>query len=115
MTDEASLAGKMMTDVPLADVADALRRAGLEAYYHANPFGDEEMPVGSAGDADCLVERVGPGEYRVADSGGERAEVEDMARTMSAVLATMAIRHWLEVYDDKHGMFACLHYGWPLE
>lgn len=116
MNHEASLAGQMITNVPLADLADAFRRAGLDAHYHANPFGDEEVPVAGAGDADCLLERVRPGEYLVVDSGGERTALEEMARAMSAALSGMAIRHRLELYDrDDREMFAYLHHRWPLE
>ena len=116
MTDEASLAGQLMTDVPLADVADAFRRAGLEAHYHANPHGDVEVHVDGAGDADCLLEPGNPGEYLVCDAGGERAAPEGMARTMSTVLTTMGIRHRLELLNaDDREMFAYLHHGWPLD
>jgi oxalate decarboxylase/phosphoglucose isomerase-like protein (cupin superfamily) len=115
MTDDASLAGQVMTDVPLADVADAFRRAGLDAHYHANPHGGEEVCV-DTGDADCLVEPRDPGEYLVCDAGGERAALEEMARTMSAVLTGMGIRHRLELYDeDDREMFAYLHHAWPLD
>lgn len=116
MTDDAYLGGQMMADVPLADLADAFRRAGLDADYHANPHGDEEVFVDGAGDADCLLMPEHPGEYWVCDSGGERAGLEEMARTMSAVLTGMGIRHRLELYDRAdHEMFAYLHHGWPLE
>jgi hypothetical protein len=37
MTNEASLAGQIMTDVPLADVADAFRRAGLDTHGFREP------------------------------------------------------------------------------
>ncbi len=116
MTDNASLAGKLLTDVSLADLADAFRRAGLEAHYHANPHGDVEVHVDGAGDADCLLGPGDPGEYLVLDSGGERAALEEMARTMSTVLTGMRIIHGLELHDrvDRE-MFAYLHHGWPLE
>ena len=116
MTNEAYLAGQLLTDVPLADVADAFRRAGLEAHYHANPHGDVEVHVDGAGDADCLLGSGDPGEYLALDSGGERAALEEMARTMSAVLTTMGIRHRLELLNaDDREMFAYLHHGWPLD
>jgi hypothetical protein len=115
MTNEASLAGQIVTDVPLADVADALRRAGLDAHYHANPQGGEEVRVAGADDADCLVEPGNPGEYLVCDAGGEREALQDMARTLSAALTGMGIRHRLELYDeDDRRMFAYFHHGWPL-
>jgi hypothetical protein len=115
MTNEASLAGQFMTDVPLADVADAFRRAGLDAHYHKNPQGHEEVFVNGAGDADCLLEPDTPSEYLVADAGGERGPLEEMARAMSTVLTGMRIIHRLELYNVDDGeMFAYLHYGWPL-
>jgi hypothetical protein len=50
------------------------------------------------------------------DAGGERAALEGMARTISAVLATLGIHHRLELYDeDDREMFAYLHHGWPLD
>jgi|GEM_PF-4372629 len=113
MTNEASLAGQLMTDVPLARVADAFRRAGLDTHYHANPRGGVEVRVNGAGDADCLVEPGDPGEYLVCDAGGESEMVEEMARTMSAVLTGMGIRHRLELYEDERRMFAYLHHDWP--
>lgn len=117
MTDEASLAGQILTDVSLAELADAFRRAGLDAHYHRNPHGDEEVFVNGAGDADadCLLQTYTPGEYLVVDSGGERGALEEMARTMSTVLTGMRIIHRLELYGDDREMFAYLHHGWPLE
>jgi hypothetical protein len=115
MTDQASLAGQFMTDVPLADVADAFRRAGLGAHYHQNPRGDEEVHVNGAGDADCLLQPDTPSEYLVADAGGERGALEEMARTMSTVLTGMRIIHRLELYGLDQEMFAYLNHGWPLE
>jgi hypothetical protein len=115
MTNEAWLAGQLMTDIPLADVADAFRRAGLDAYYHRNPHGDEELAVDGAGDADCLLQREAPSEYRVADAGGERGALEDMARAMSTVLTGMRIVHQLELCNvDDRERFAYLDYGWPV-
>ena len=114
MTNEASLAGQIMTDVPLAYVADAFRRAGLDTYYHENPHGGVEVRVSGAGNADYLVEPGDPGEYLVCDAGGERGAVEDMARTLSATLTEMGIRHRLELYDEDHDMFAYHHHDWPL-
>lgn len=115
MTIQASLAGQVLTGVPLADLADAFRRAGLDAHYHRNPGGHEEVRVNGAGDADCLLERGDPGEYLVCDAGGERGAVQDMARTLSAVLTGMGVRHRLELLnEDDREMFAYLHHGWPL-
>jgi hypothetical protein len=116
MTDEAYLAGQLLTDVSLADLADAFRRAGLEVDYHENPHGDVEVRVNGAGDADCLVYRGDPGEYMVEDAGGERAALEEMARTMSTVLTGMRIIHRLELHNGvDREMFAYLHHGWPRE
>jgi hypothetical protein len=116
MSTEASLAGQILTDVSLADLANAFRRAGLDAHYHQNPHGDEEVFVNGAGDADadCLLQPETPGEYLVADAGGERGAVEEMARAMSTVLTGMRIVHQLELYNmDDRERFAYLDYGWP--
>ena len=104
----------IMTGVPLADVADAFRRAGLDTYYHENPHGDVEVHVNGAGDADCLLVPLRPGEYLVCDSGGERDTVEDMARTLSATLTGMGIRHELEVFDADHQVLLDLHFEFPV-
>jgi hypothetical protein len=118
MTNErsdASLAGQILTDLPLVELFHAFRRAGLDAHYHVAPHGAADVRVNGAGDAGCLVEDGDPGEYLVCDAGGERGALAEMARTMSAALAGMGVRHRLELYDgDDAEMFLYLHLGWPL-
>ncbi len=105
MNDERSgalLFGQARTDLPPDGLADALRRAGLDARCResAHREGGAYVRVDGPGSADCSLERGDPGEYLVHDAGGERGPLEDLARALSAALAALGIRHRLELYGE---------------
>jgi hypothetical protein len=118
MTDDRSdarLFGQALTDLPPAALADALRRAGLDARYResAHRVGGAYVRVDGPGGADCSLERGEPGEYLVHDAGGEREPLEALARALSAALAKLGVRHRLELYDDGDPSGASPLHRWP--
>lgn len=117
MTDDRSQAllfGQALTDLPPAALVDVLRRAGLDARYResAHRVGGAYVRVDGPG-ADCSLERGEPGEYLVHDAAGEREALEALARTLSAALAEIGVRHRLELYDDDDPSGACFRHQWP--
>ena len=118
MTDdrsEALLFGQALTDLLPNDLADALRRAGLDARYResAHRFGGAYVRVDGPGGVDCSLERGEPGEYLVHDAGGERQALEALASALSAALAKLGVRHRLELYDDGDPSGADAPLLWP--
>ena len=118
MTDDSTAAllfGHAASDLPPRELADALRRAGLDAHYResANRVGGEYVRIQGADDADCSLERDQPGEYLVHDAAGERASLEAMARALSAALAELRIPHRLEFYADGEAPDPILRLEWP--
>ena len=118
MTDdpsEALIFGQALTGLPPADLADALRRAGLDARCResAHREGGAYVRVDGPGAADCSLERGDPGEYLVHDAGGPRGALEALARALSAALAGLGIRHRLELYGEGDPLEPYLQLGWP--
>jgi hypothetical protein len=114
MTEQAGLGGQVMTDLTPAQLTPALRRAGLDATFTESRGDGAYVWLDGVGDADCAIMPYKPGVYLVCDAGGERGALEDLARTLSAALAAMGIRHGLALFDEARQMFAYLHLDWPL-
>lgn len=113
---EALLFGQARSDLPPDGLADALRRAGLDARCResAHREGGAYGRLDGPGDADCALERGAPGEYLAHDAGGPLHALEGLARALSAALAGLGIRHRLELYGEGDPREPCLQLGWPL-
>jgi hypothetical protein len=117
MTDDqpqGRLAGQVMTSLTPAELTPALRSAGLRATLTESRGEGPSVWLDAVGDADCSIQPYEPGEYLVCDAGGELGALDDLARSLSAALTGMGIRHRLEVYDEDHDMSSYLHHDWPL-
>jgi hypothetical protein len=118
MTDlpvEASVAAQVMTHLTPAELAPALRRAGLDAHLGQSTYKGAWVTLAGAGDLDCSLQPNDSGEYLLRDGCGERRALEELARALSAALSRMGIRHRMELYDENHHMFDYLHHDWPLD
>jgi hypothetical protein len=113
---DALLFGQVLTDLPPHELADSLRRAGIDARVRESSLrvGGTYLRVEGEGDADCSLERgSAPGEWMVHDAGGEHAALEGMAAALSAALIAMDVPHRLELYAGENELAASFAYGWP--
>jgi hypothetical protein len=113
--EEAGLSGMVITDLPPAELTSALERAGLRASLAQSTHKGARVFIDAlVGDADCEIQPYRPGEYLVANAGGERGALLEMSRGLSAALTGMGIRHALELYGADREMYAYFHHEWPL-
>ena len=89
-----------MTGLPVAALADALRRAGLSAQARESSHyeGGAYVRVNAMPDVHCSLERLAFAEYLARGDAETLDALATLARTLSAALATLGIRHSLELY-----------------
>lgn len=124
MTDdaaEARLFGQVHGTLPPSALAEALRRAGLDAHCRASSLfdGGEYVRVRASGDAHAALERTGPGAYLVHDAAGDPAAMAGLARALAAALTALDLPHRLELYTgtdaDEDAPAAYHAHRWPAD
>lgn len=114
-TTDVLMFGGAVTDLPMAALADALRRAGIPAEVRESSLftGGRYVRAVTASDVDCSFERIEPAEYLVRGDADRLGQLEPFARALSAALTEAGVRHRLEVYAEDESLAAYLHHQWP--
>lgn len=105
MADDAAdvlMFGTLAADLPVAALADALRRAGISAEARESSLyaGGEYVRVDAMPDVHCSLERLSSAEYLARGDADTLDELAALAGALSAALAALEMRHSLELYAD---------------
>ncbi|HYW11235.1 MAG TPA: hypothetical protein VE871_04740 [Longimicrobium sp.] len=114
-TTDVLMFGGAVTELPLAALADALRRAGIPAEVRESSLftGGGYIRAGTASGVNCSFEHIEPTEYLVRGDADRLVELESYARALSAALTRAGVRHRLEVYGEDESLAVYLHHAWP--
>ena len=108
------LAGQLLTPLPPAGLAAALRGAGVEAEARESSLCTGGVYVSlCAGEVFFTLEHVEHAEHLARADADDAGPLRAVASRVSAALARLGIRHRFELYDRTDELMTYLHHAWP--